>query len=910
MSSAVVYPQLEQLPDLLRPAVARAALDIEQQLDQLPPSAGEQWPRVFAASAFVRAWCVRNPDAIAAMLADQRPTIDLEVDQVQFESQLRQYRNQVMVHIAWQEIADLVTPEDTVTALSALADECLDYAVRWHQKAMQARHGQPRLRDGSPAHFSVIALGKLGGRELNFSSDVDVIFAYSGTGESDGDKPLANEQYFVRLGQRVVRCLNDHTEDGFVFRVDLRLRPFGDKSPVSHSLASLEEYYEAHGREWERYAWVKARTVAGDRGTGAKLIKTLQPFVYRRYLDFGSITALREMKAQIDEQVRKRGHEQDIKLGWGGIREVEFVVQVFQLVRGGAEPGLRSNSLMQAMAAVKKLGLHPPGDVDALRDAYWFLRRVENCWQAQRDQQSHVLPDNEEPRLALACALGYDSWQALDARLQRDRAVVHAQFSALFAHHNDDEAVGESWRAWWRGDFEHAPAEFGVRQLGEMRAKAERWFTRDEDCEAFGELLGLVVPQLADGDTTERVLSILEALIGRANYVTLLVDNAVARRELVQLCQRSPWLAQEMRLYPAVLAELLDTIRLYAPDERSALHQRLRDNLDSLPEDDMEARMDVIRRTRHASMLRIAAADVSAALPIMRVSDRLSELAEEILDAAMGEAVAQMRQRYPDMAEPRFAVIAYGKLGGLELSYTSDLDVVFVYDSDDHDLPLDPQVFYTRLAQKLIHFLATPTGAGTAYEIDTRLRPSGQSGLLVTSLQGLASYQRDKAWTWEHQALIRARAVVGSDSLREQFDDLRRETLALPRDGAQLLGEVRDMREKMRESLAPRDGSFHPKQSPGGMVDIEFLSQFAVLAHASRLPEVRWYTDVIRILEQLAQLELIEAADADTLAEAYRQLRAVTHQQFLTGQPQTTLLQAYEPQEIVQLVERLQARLS
>ena len=910
MSSQLVYPQLDQLPDLLRTAVARAAQDIEAQVAKLPQPAREQWPRVFAASAFVRAWCTRNPDAIAAMLADQRPAIDLEADQASFESQLRQYRNQVMVHIAWQEIADLVSPEDTVTALSALADECLDYAVRWHQKAMLARHGQPRLRDGTPAHFAVIALGKLGGRELNFSSDVDVVFAYSGAGESDGAKPLANEQYFVRLGQRVVCSLNDHTEDGFVFRVDLRLRPFGDKSPVSHSLASLEEYYEAHGREWERYAWVKARTVAGHRETGEQLIKTLQPFVYRRYLDFGSIAALRDMKAQIDEQVRKRGHEQDIKLGWGGIREVEFVVQVFQLVRGGAEPGLRSNSLMQAMDAVKKLGLHPPDAVEALRQSYWFLRRVENCWQAQRDQQSHVLPDNEEPRLALACALGFSSWQALDARLQRDRAVIHAQFSELFAHHNDDEAVGESWRSWWRGDFEHAPAEFGVRQLGEMRDKAGRWFSRDEDCEAFGELLGLIVPRLEDEQTTERVLAILEALIGRANYVTLLVESAVARRELIQLCQRSPWLAQEMRLYPAVLAELLDPIRLYAPDERSDLRQRLRDNLDSLPPDDMEARMDVIRRTRHASMLRIAAADVAAALPIMRVSDRLSELAEEILDAAMGEAVAQMRQRYPDMAEPRFAVIAYGKLGGLELSYTSDLDVVFVYDSGDHDLPLDPQVFYTRLAQKLIHFLATPTGAGTAYEIDTRLRPSGQSGLLVTSIQGLASYQREKAWTWEHQALIRARAVVGSDGLRQQFEDLRREVLAMRRERGTLLNEVREMREKMRDSLAPRDGSFHPKQSPGGMVDIEFLTQFAVLAHAQRLPQVRWYTDVIRILEQLAQLDLIDTVDGETLGEAYRQLRAVTHQQFLTGQTQTTLLQALEPEKIVALVERLQTRLS
>ena len=882
----------QQIPELLNGQLQIALQSLQQPLEQLPSDWQQQAARVLASSVFVRDWCLRYPQQLLAMQQDQRPPIIEDADVVAFDRSLREYRNQSMVRIAWLEISGIVTAQETVIALSDLADECLQRAVNWHSAAMNQRYGHAQCEDGSAAHFCVIALGKLGGRELNFSSDVDVIFAYTGAGESDGEKPLTNQQYFVKLGQKVVASLDARSEHGFVFRVDLRLRPFGEKSPLSHSLASLEEYYEAHGREWERYAWIKARVVAGDFATGKQLIKTLQPFVYHRYLDFGAVAALREMKAQIDEQVRKRGHAQDIKLGWGGIREVEFIAQVFQLVRGGAEPGLRSNSLMQALAVIQRLGLHDSGQVDALRESYWFLRRVENCWQAQRDQQSHVLPDNEEPRLALACAMGYASWGELDARLQHFRAIVHAQFAALFAQ-ADDELLSDAWHQWWKIGEGDPPAAIAPDRLLELRDKAQRWLKQPEDWRAFGKLLGLIVAQLqpvadehSDTDhAINRVLAVLEALIGRGNYVSLLAENPVARRELLQLCLSSAWLAEEMRLFPAVLAELLDPIRLYAPDERTALAARLHENLASLPPEDMEGRMDVIRRTRHAAMLRIAAADVSAALPIMRVSDRLSELAEEILAAALDQAMLLMRQRYPDLGEPEFAVIAYGKLGGLELSYTSDLDVVFVYDQQCTDLPLDPQVFYTRLAQKLIHFLATPTGAGMAYEIDTRLRPSGQSGLLVTSIQGLESYQREKAWTWEHQALIRARRVVGSQRLIAQFEALRRDVLCQARPRAQLFQEVRDMRQKMRDSR-PASDEFDQKHVPGGLIDIEFFTQFAVLAWASEYPQICQFSDVVRMLESLHGADLIGADDAASLSEAYRRLRAFGHLRHLSGETQ------------------------
>ncbi len=894
------------LAAVLQPAVEAAEAELSQPLGRLTPERRAQARRVFAASPFVRNWCLRHPERIEAMLQGDLPPLDRGDQREAFEAALRRYRNQAMVRIAWQELAGLVSPEQTVTELSALAELCIQRAVDFHRGRMLEKHGVARLRDGGPAGFTVIALGKLGGRELNFSSDVDVIFAYEGAGESDGARPLSNEQYFVRLGQQIVASLQDRSAEGFVFRVDLRLRPFGEKSPIAHHLPGLEDYYAAHGRGWERYAWIKARAVAGDLDLGRQLITTLQPFVYRRYLDYGAIAALREMKQQIDEQVRARGHEQDIKLGWGGIREVEFIVQVFQLMRGGAEPGLRSASIMQALEAIDSRELYPAERIAELREAYWFLRRLENCWQAQRDQQSHVMPNDEEPRQALACALGFADWDALDSRLQLQRARVHAQFAELFAQ-PDERDPDPEWLRWWEGRGGEPPPARASDQMEALRERANKRLGQGEQHHRLGELLFLLSSQFEDEAGAERVLAVLDNLVGRGNYISLLADSGVARRALVNLCSQSAWLAQEIRQYPMVLSELLDPTRLYAPLQRDMLREQLQANLASLPAEDIEGRMDVLRRVRHVAMLRIAAADVSAALPIMRVSDRLSELAEEIVGAALGEARRQMQQRYPELPELEFAVIAYGKLGGLELGYTSDLDLVFVYDAEQSDLPLDPAVFYTRLVKHLIHFLATPTGAGTAYEIDTRLRPSGRSGLLVTSLQGLERYQREQAWTWEHQALIRARPVAGSVRVGEAFCRLREEILGRPRELATLRGEVEEMREKMREELGPRDGDFQPKQSPGGIVDIEFLVQFAVLAHCASHPQIGRFTDVIRICEELGRAGLIAIGDAQALAEAYRELRALVHQRFLRGEEAAVV---FDSAAVQSLIARLQAQLS
>ncbi len=889
--------EIAQLPEVLQARVQRSLAAVAAEPGALPPRVASALPRVWAASPFVADWCVAHWSRFVELAGQGWLEGELQSgrigraldgphsDVAALDRRLRTVRNAEMVRIAWRELSAAVEPRVSVEELSELADLCIAAACKFHRESLELSHGQPRDATGAVVEHLVLALGKLGGCELNFSSDVDLVFVYGEDGVTDGSNARSNAQFFGRLAQRVSGSLSSRTADGFVFRVDTRLRPFGDAGPPAASLAGMEDYYSVHGREWERYALIKARSVHGGTTLAQELFDLLGPFVYRRYLDYGAIDSLREMKAQIDAQVRSRGREQDIKLGWGGIREVEFLIQVFQLVRGGAEPALQSNSLMAAMDAVERLGLHDPEALARLREAYWFLRRVENCWQAQRDQQTHILPSQEEPRRALALGLGFADWAAFEAQLQRERAFVHAQFSSLFAE--PPAAAGEQYEAlltWWDGgpipDLDVALQA----ELQEARDAAQRRIGSAQERRAYAELIAGLLPRAQAKGCALPVLRVAQALAGRSNYVALLRETPAAVNELIELCRRSPWLATELQRFPALLGELVDPEKLYAPDEREFLRDRLQHNLAALDDDDDEARLDVLRRTRHAATLRIAAADLSSALPIMRVSDRLSELAEEILHAGLEMATAQLLRRYPDYPARHFAIIAYGKLGGLELGYTSDLDLVFVYQADPRpDLPLEPAVFYTRLAQKLIHCLATPTGAGRAYEVDTRLRPSGASGLLVTPLPALAQYQAENAWTWEHQALIRARPVAGDPELAAGFVALRQKILSAPRDPEKLLLDVRDMRGKMRAELGPAAGQFDPKQSPGGITDIEFFVQYRVLQCAAAHPEILRYTDVCRLLESLAAAALISRADAEFLAESYRRLRRAVHRAFLCG---------------------------
>jgi len=885
--------ELERLPQGARDR-------LQEQLDALVVTGEEAAvaAHVLAASRFVSRWATRHADAFAQML-QERFVVDLQSLQrtpattvEELDRSLRRTRNRVMVALGARQTLCLDSPQQTVAQLSLLAELLVSHCLDWHWEQIVATRGEPVARDGKPVRPLIFALGKLGGGELNFSSDIDLIAAHSDAGSAGG---MAADELMARLIRRVTNSLAAVQAEGFVFRVDWRLRPFGSQGAPSLSLTALDSYFELHAREWERYAWQKARCIAGDIDAGEQWLETIRPFIYRRYIDFGQIAGLRRMKDEIDRDVRVRGREQDIKRGWGGIREMEFAVQAQQLVNGGARPSLQQRGFADSVAALQTEELIEPEFAGRWLQQYWFLRRVENCWQAVDDAQSHVLPVDEEPRQRLLAALGHTDWGNFEAELQQVRTQVRSHFLELFTPTEDAPLVPpardllrelEQDEPTWPAPFaEFAPFLERLSRAGRRRC------TEPESRTQTFELGVRLLDAAPDLQTGERVLAIIEAICGRVNYVSLLREHADARHELIELCRRSGEIAAELARQPALLVELCTPESLYDPPSRLRLRAHVDRQLAASDDADFEEQLDQLRRIRHAVALRIGAAEVVHALSLMRVSDHLTELAEEIVRGALQVATAQMRQRWPQMGDLPFAVVAYGKLGGLELSYSSDLDLVFIYrDEPIAGVDLAPAVFYTRLAQKLINALATQTRAGRCYEVDMRLRPNGNSGLLVTSTQAFAKYQQETAWTWEHQALVRARPIVGDATVVEEFSQLRQATLSRPRDAAKLRAEILDMRAKMRAELAPKDGVFDPKHSPGGMIDIEFYSQWLVLSAAENHPSLTRFTDVLRVLESAQSQEVISEAVAKELAERYRALRAQVHALSLASADDATAL--------------------
>jgi glutamate-ammonia-ligase adenylyltransferase len=892
----------------------------------LPSEVAQSLPCVWACSPFVAQHCLRAPALLTGLvdsgdllraypsqtlwqrlLSDQQSAATLpELMRV-----LRQRRHRELLRIAWRDLAGWASLPETLGELSDLADACVEAALLWLERDFAARHGVLRDASGAAARLIVLGMGKLGGRELNFSSDIDLILAYDADGVSDGPHPLEHEEYCRRLAQSLVRVLSEPTADGFVYRVDTLLRPFGKSGPLVMHVDAMEQYYQTHGREWERYALIKARPIAGDRAAGDRLLATLRPFVYRRYLDFGAFESLRDMKNLIEQQLHRNGYKDNIKLGAGGIREVEFIAQAFQLIRGGQDRALQQRRLMHTLDVLEQEGLLPAYAVRSLREAYIFLRRAENRLQAWQDQQTHELPADAERRAALAFAMGFPDWPAFRTELDRHRARVHQQFEQVFAAPQAraaDEAAVAQIAAIWEETADDTEAlrllsAQGLPQatatlefLHQLRRSAVYRGLGEQGRRRFSQLLPLLFGAVRGCEQPEtallRVLQVIEAVAGRTTYLALLVENPMALSQLVALCAASPWVTQQIRRHPLLLDELLDPRTLYHPPRRAALAQELAQQAGHLALEDVEAQMDLLRRFQQASVLRVAAADVGGSLPLMVVSDHLTEIAEVVVAHALTVAWQQMVLRHgrPPGAAGRapggvgdFAVIAYGKFGGIELGYGSDLDLVFVYDGDERQLtdgerPLERAAFFTRLAQKMIHLLTTRTPAGIAYEVDMELRPSGQSGLLVTSLDAFRRYQLERAWTWEHQALIRARAVAGDAALMRRFESVRREVLLRPRDPAALLADVRDMRERMYRSRgARRPAGFDIKHDRGGLIDIEFLVQYAILRWASVHPDLVRWSDNIRQLEGLARAGLLDAATAEFLADAYRSYRKRLH---------------------------------
>lgn len=861
--------------------------------------------------------------------ADIAATIDSlsmnNLDSAALRQQLRIFRHRQFLHILWRAIChrnDENFVVETLASLSALADLLIVAAMRAAEESLQTRFGVAKTDDGQPIPLITLAMGKLGGRELNFSSDVDLMFLYPQDGETDGPRSLSAHEYFTRMARLVTSLLDEITEDGFVFRVDTRLRPFGDSGPVVVSFAALETYLVQHGRGWERYAYVKARAVNhlnADDQIADLMENMIEPFVYRRYLDYGVFESLRDMKALVAAEVERRDLADNIKLGPGGIREIEFVVQSLQLVRGGSDKHLRSAELLTVLP---RLG-HDKGlstsAVQSLSKAYRFLRRLENAIQAIRDQQDHDIPESKIDRARLALAMNYGEWQELANDLRLHRQVVSQIFSAVaFRSESDAKYSGLTdllTRHWNSGasedDWTTVLRQNGFSNSTRLAQTIVRFASApiNERIDAVARrrlarfvpaLLILALERRQPDVICKRVLDIASQIMRRSAYLALLNENPATMQHLVMLVEKSAFLATEIARFPLLLDELLDA-RLSAADitsdaMRADLAERLRD-IDPL---ETEHQVGVLGQFQRAMLFRIAVADFSGRLPVMKVSDSLTELAEVVVGAALEFAWSDLTRTHgvPRTGAPGethaagLAVIAYGKMGGLELSYQSDLDLVFLHDSSldggetDGEKPLDNSMFFARLARRLVHFLSAQTGSGALYDVDTRLRPSGRSGMLVTNVEGFRKYQEQDAWTWEHQALLRSRPIAGSQKIARQFEDVRTKTLCSLVNRSELADDVLSMRTRMRKELDKSDdANFDLKQGEGGIGDIEFLVQYLVLNNAADHPVLIHYTDNIRQLDALASVGILEFSTVTRLQTAYRDFRRTLHHLSLDDQP-------------------------
>ena len=822
---------------------------------------------------------------------------------------LRSFRRQEMVRIALRDLAGWGDYHTTVAELSALADvtlsETLDLLYRWQCREEGTPKGEQSRK---PQQMVVVAMGKLGARELNFSSDIDLIFAYPEEGETRGVKPwISNYEFFTNLGRRLIRAIGANRADGFVFRVDMRLRPFGESGALASSFDAMEDYYQIHGRSWERYAWIKGREVAGDSAAGEQLLSILRPFIYRRYFDYSAFESLREMKQMIARQVRKKGMSDDVKLGPGGIREIEFIGQAFQLVRGGAEPELQIRPLLRVLPLLKQRGELTGQQHQKLTEAYLFLRNTEHRIQEYEDRQTQRLPAQYEQRQLLAESMGYGAWDLFKAQLDEHRRQVELQFEQLFALDEETESASVAQQL-WEGlsddecsvvveGFEDQQRVFEtLQQLLEVSSIQSMSREGRVRLDRLMPLLIESASQQAEPDQSLlRGVRLIEAIGRRSVYFSLLAENGHALDHLLTLLQRSGWIADQLAQMPMLLEDLMDSRNITMPSGVDSLLAELQLVAKRAEEDDLEQQMELMRQFQRRNLLKVAAADVLDQLPVMKVSDALTWVAEALVDHTfrlswqeITHRLGQPRKRSEQTGEPGFVVIGYGKMGGLELGYGSDLDLVFLHNGDPDapfsrkQAPVSRREFYIRLGQRMIHLMSTRTLSGRLYEIDSRLRPNGNSGLLVADLQGFRSYQQEEAWTWEHQALVRARVVFGGREATEQFEQVRREILSKQRDAEKLRSDVCEMREKMRESLGHcREGEIHLKQMEGGIVDIEFIVQFLVLRWAHQYPGLLQWSDNIRLLEQLALEQRLEAGEATLLKQHYLGYRRRAYHLFL-----------------------------
>jgi len=901
----------------------------------------QQLVRVWSASDYAATLCVQNPallldlktsgeldrvakndfhGELAARLAQLQDVAPAEQDAT-LKRVLRQYQQRQMLRIIWRDVCVLADVKEICADISSLAAAQIDNALEVLHGWCVRQWGEPvGARSAASQRMVVIGMGKLGAHELNLSSDIDLIFAFPEGGETRREKgePLVNQQFFMRLGQRLIDALDTVTSDGFVYRVDMRLRPYGSEGALVCSFDAMENYYQSQGRDWERYALIKGRIVAGDQLQGRELLQRLRPFVYRRYLDFSAFESLRSMKMQINKQVRRKGLSTDIKLGPGGIREVEFIVQALQLVHGGRDKRLQEASLYKAMDVLTDNHYLPAQTVTELRDAYAFLRSLEHKLQGLANKQTQMLVTDAIEQQRVALAMGFADWPSMLTVLDEHRDRVRQHFAEVIHAEDEDKPAAlaledSDWGSLWREEMTRSAAqaflaEHGFDNPADTTARIEE-FRRDkpflvlpaESRQRFEKFMPVLLHAVSHSGTPslafERVLQLISAVSRRTAYLVLLLENAHALREVVQLCTASPFVTEFLSKHPVLLDELLDGID--EPPGKAVLQEELMQQLLRIDPDNFEEQMETLRYFKQSHTLQVAAAQISGRLTVMKVSDYLTFTAEAVLEQVLALSWQYLVRKhgYPVNKSGRhgemdFVVIGYGKLGGIELSYISDLDLVFLHDGAlDQDTQvaqgqrsINSREFYTRLAQRVITMLGTYTVSGKLYEVDMRLRPSGESGLLVSSMEAFASYERDEAWTWEHQALVRARAVAGSKALQNTFDQLRALTLGKQRDRQKLAVEVTAMRQRMRDEFAKKPAverdklSFIIKHGRGGIVDIEFMVQYLVLAFGAEHPALLTWPDNVRILETARDCELLNAEQFRLLTDAYLSLRSALHQ--------------------------------
>lgn len=863
--------------------------------------------RLAIASSYALRHLCRDPSILLQLLHLQHFKLDQsailpaqeEIQNLnQIKRSLRCYRHLKLIEIIYLDVIGKNSLQQTLIHLSDLADLLIRMALEASYNNLVSKHGQPQDESGNKIELNIIAMGKLGGRELNFSSDIDLICCYASDGELEGYGRLSHQEFFTRLTRLFSQILNETTEDGFVYRVDLRLRPWGDSGPLVLNHAAFEHYYQLHGREWEQYAMVKARVITGSDADHKHLASILKPFVYRKYHDYRVFEGLATLKDKIDLQARSRSMQDNIKLGNGGIREIEFFVQAFQILKGGRNKQLQSTQILHCFDVLQQQKIIAAGTVEDLRGAYVFLRGLENKIQMLNDEQIHTCPDSPLSRERIAEAMGYPHWQAVNEDLQMHRQKVDAHFTELFKRETEprstmviSDSIGEDKTGLQQIEY---IASIGLDNPEEINRCLEAFFSSKawgfmsaRAKQRFSTLIPAIFDEICRSEKQlalfERLLNLFSSIAGRSVYFDLLYQNNALLVKLVDLFDKSEWIAQEVASYPMLIEHLIEAGDPAHRFNQTQLQHNLQIQLDNVA-DDVELELDVLRLFKREQTIIIAIAELSQEISTSEVGLYLSELAENVLQAVYQLAAKALQKQYgqpeyTDQGEKHgaeFCIIGYGKLGGHELHYQSDLDIIFLHSSKGGNQvssgpkSIDNSMYFARLAQKIISMTSVLTGSGKLYEIDSRLRPEGSSGLLVSSIQSFYQYQLNKAWTWEHQALIRARYVAGSPALKSEFERLRHEIICRPRDPRQLQKEIIEMRNKIYLAKQPVEGDRkNIKHSRGCMVDIEFMVQYWILLQANKFASIASYSDNIGLLNELFRLSLISSSQFQ-LIDIYR----------------------------------------